>query len=46
MNGVIVEKEKMPEWAREVLLYEVEIITRFLKSLDKKEGVKNERKNI
>ena len=39
MNGVIVEKERTPEWAREVLLEEVKIITQFLKLLDEEEEI-------
>lgn len=46
MCKVMVEKEKIPEWAKEVLLEEVKNITQFLKLLDEEEGLKNERKNI
>ena len=35
MEGVMVEKEKIPEWAIEVLLEEVRVINQFMKILDK-----------
>ncbi len=41
MDGVMVEREKMPEWAREVLLYEVRVINKYLKSLDEDSKKKN-----
>jgi len=37
MNGIMVKKEKMPEWAREVLLEEIEILDEFLEFLDRQE---------